>query len=96
MKLKRAPHLNEYSDGLKGTSRGAYRVKGTPFLVLKEYNQGGYWSILPGELHVPLREWMKRQGLWETEFSTRAQALDALQMALAEDPILDKSDSVKI
>ena len=93
MKLQRAEHVNKHVEGLEGTSRGAYRVVGTPFLVLKDKQQG-YWFVLfifSKELRAH-SAWLKRHGLNRIalrshSFPTRARALDALQMALEEDPL---------
>jgi len=84
VKLRRAPELNAHIGELKGTSQGSYRVVGTPFHVVREYSTG--WFIW--ENHSNKHDkWMRRHDLIDIEFSTRAQALDALQMALEGDPL---------
>ena len=90
MKLKRAPHLNAHVKGQQGTSRGAYHVLDTPFLVLR-LKKAGCWFILSEELRV-YDAWVNTHGLSlfqakDNRFPTRAQALDALQMALEADPL---------
>jgi len=85
MKLQRAPMMNSHSTERKGTSQGAYRVVDTPFLVLKDPGGWFIFSTIARELRTH-DAWMEHNGLGG-RFPTRAQALDALQMALAENPI---------
>ncbi len=89
MKLQRAPHINECSFELEGTSQGAYQVVGTPFLILKD-RQEGYWFIFSEKFRV--YEWLERHTFNRYmpnahKFPTRSQALDSLEMALTDDPL---------
>lgn len=83
MKLKRAAELNRNAPELRGTSQGVYYIVGTPFLVLKFQ---GHWFVC-GDKKNKHTEWMARHNLIMSYFPTRRQALDALEMALMEEPL---------
>ena len=91
MKLKRAPELNKNVADLAGTSRGAYYVVDTPFHVVFESNGGWFvWENHDSDQSA----WLIRHGFDDLiggirNFPTRAraQALDALEMALEVDPL---------
>ncbi len=92
MKLKRAPYVNRFTNGRKNTSEGAYEVVGTCFVVFKDRDNSKYWFIQQnstGDIAL-CQAWLKRHGLSchaPLTFTTRAQVLDALEMALEEDPL---------
>ncbi len=84
MKLKRAVEINDNMVGLEGTSKGAYYVVDTPFIVLQD--SLGHWFLYE-KTTSGHPEWTKRNGLEGEKFPTRAQALDSLAMALEVDPL---------
>jgi len=87
--------MNKYTDELKGTSRGVYLVVGAPFFVIRS-TQGNCWWFISSvvasqEFHV-YEAWLDRHGLnrfplKKGRFTTRARALDALEMALEAEPL---------
>lgn len=84
MKLKRAAELNKGIDELEGSSQGVYLVVGTAFHVIYDIDVG--WFICEHYTNHHHR-WLFRHDFNRLEFPTRAQALDALEMAMEIDPL---------
>lgn len=74
---------------MRGTSQGAWRIKGTPLFVYASYS-GTSWMIGSdpqgsAEERLAVYRWIGEAQL-EPEYSTRARLLDDIEMALAKIP----------
>lgn len=89
LSLLRNEMSNRYSETLKNTSQGSWKVKGYPLIVKLAYSCN-YWCVdywpdnNVGLSHMSknVSDWFMISGLHYVEAPSRAQALDALEQAL--------------
>lgn len=91
LKVQRHPSQNQTEGSPlthRGTSRGSWRVAGTPLLLLANFSHSTWFVtlIFSPEIADNDVKWWERQRLLYDRYTTRMQALDAVEMAVLSDP----------